>query len=73
MNRLEDKVLYAVVNKKTGEAWGDDTYSSSTGCKTSWFHAHKYRTWDGDSCCYRTTRFDDQDEYEIIKVKLVRC
>jgi hypothetical protein len=71
LNKLEDKVLYAVVNKKTGEGWGDDTYSSPTGCKTSWFHGRKY--YDCEARCYKTIKFDEQDEYEIIKVKLVRC
>ena len=71
MRKLEDKVLYAVVNKDTGEAWGDDTYSSPTGCKTSWFHGRKY--YDREATCYKTIKFDEQDEYEIIKVKLVRC
>ncbi len=68
--KLEDKELYAIVHKITGEAWGDDTYSSLTGCKTSWFHAKKY--YDREARKYKTVKFDEQDEYEIIKVKLVR-
>jgi hypothetical protein len=70
LSKLEDKILYAVVDKDTGEAWGDDTYSSPTGAKTSWFHGSRY--YDSDSRKYKTIRFDDQDEYEIVKVKLVR-
>ena len=67
---MEDKILYAIVHKITGEAWGDDTYSSPTGCKTSWFHASRY--YDRQVNKYKTIKFDEQDDYEIVKVKLVR-
>lgn len=67
---LEDKILYAIVNKTTGEAWGDDTYSTLTGCKTSWFHANRY--YDRATAKYKVVKFDEQDDYEIVKVKLVR-
>jgi type I restriction-modification system DNA methylase subunit len=66
---IEDKILYAIVNKTTGEAWGYDTYSSPTGCKTSWFHASKY--YCRKSNRYKTIKFDEQDKYKIVKVKLV--
>lgn len=68
--KLEDKELYAIVNKTTGDTWGDDTYSSTGGCKTSWYHASKY--YDREVREWKTIKFDEQDEYEIVKVKLVR-
>ena len=66
---IEDKILYAIVNKDTGEGWGEDTYSSPTGCKTSWCHGRKY--WCRVSQKYKVIKFDEQDEYKIVKVKLV--
>ena len=66
---IEDKILYAIVNKDTGKGWGDDTYSSPTGCKTSWFHGSRY--WCRESRKYKNIKFDEQDEYKIVKVKLV--
>lgn len=67
---LEDKILYAIVNKITGKVWGDATYSSPTGCKTSWFHAKRY--YDRETRAWKVIKFDEQDDYEIVKVKLVR-
>lgn len=70
--KLEDKELYAIVNKATGEAWGDDTYSSPTGCKTSWFHAQRYYGSHYKNGKCKSKKFDEQSDYEIVKVKLVR-
>jgi hypothetical protein len=66
--KLEDVVMYAIRNKETGAMWGDP-YSNKTGAKTSWYHASRY--YDQPNRRYVCIRFDDQDKYEIVKVKFV--
>ena len=66
--KLEDVIMYAIRNKETGEVWGSP-FSNITGAKTSWYHASRY--YDRVVNKYICIRFDDQDKYEIVKVKLV--
>ena len=68
---IETSERFAIVNKRTNELWGSALYHNPTGAKTSFFHASKY--YDRSVNRYCTIRFDDQDKYEIIKVKLVRA
>lgn len=68
-NKLEDQIRYMIVNKETNEVWHGEVYSNTTGAKTSFFHASKY--YDRQVNKYKTVRFDDQDKYKIVKVKLV--
>lgn len=69
MSRLEDERQYVIVDKVTKELWSGECYLSTTGAKTSYLHATKRSNW------YKNPklpiRFDDQDKYEIVKVKLV--
>ncbi len=67
MSKLEDEIQYVIVNKNTRELWCHATYLSTTGAKTSYYHA-SYKMRNGKYC---RERFDDQDKYEIVKVKLV--
>ena len=68
-NLLEDQIRYVIVDSETGELWGGDVYSNTTGAKTSFFHASKY--YDRQVNKYKTVRFDDQTKYKLVKVKLV--
>lgn len=67
MSKLEDELHYVIIDKETKELWSRETYLSQTGAKTSYYHA-SYERRDGLWC---RERFDDQDKYEIVKVKLV--
>ncbi len=62
MSKLEDERQYVIVDKVTKDLWCGEVYLSTAGAKTSYWHA--VGRWDGE-------RFDDQDTYEIVKVKLV--
>ncbi len=67
---IETSERFAIVNKETNEVWGSDLYHNTTGAKTSFYHTNKY--YDRSINKYCTIRFDDQDKFEIVKVKLVR-
>lgn len=69
-NTIETTERFVIVNHKTGELWGSDLYHNTTGAKTSFFHGSRYYNRSINKYC--TVRFNDQDEYEIVKVKLVR-
>lgn len=68
-NKLENQIRYAIVNKETEEMWHQELYHNPTGAKTSFFHASKY--YGRQELKYKTIRFDDQDKYKIVKVKLM--
>lgn len=67
MSKLEDERQYVIVDKVTKELWSSECYLSTTGAKTSYWHASTDRI----NGRYTKTKFDDQDKYEIVKVKLV--
>ena len=62
VSKLEDERQYVIVDKATKELLSSEVYLSITGAKTSYWNA--VGRWDG-------IKFDDQDKYEIVKVKLV--
>ena len=67
MSKLGDERQYVIVDKITKELWCSEVYLSITGAKTSYWHASTDRI----NGRYTKTKFDDQDKYEIVKVKLV--
>lgn len=67
--KLSDQTRFVIVERETRELWGLDVYHNKTGAKTSFFHAGKH--YDKSLNKYVTTKFDDQDKYEIVEVKLV--
>ena len=69
ITKLEDQIRYAIVCKETEQMWHYELYHNPTGAKTSFFHASKY--YDRQERKYKTIRFDDQDKYKIVKVKLM--
>jgi hypothetical protein len=70
MGKLEDERQYVIVDKVTKELWSSEVYLSTAGAKTSYWHASE-RYCGGLLNRYVKTKFDDQDKYEIVKVKLV--
>lgn len=68
MSKLEDERQYVIVDKVTKELWSSEVYLSVSGAKTSYLHATRRSNWPRISS---SSRFDDQDKYEIVKVKLV--
>ena len=67
MSKLEDERQYVIVDKVTKGLWASEVYLSVSGAKTSYWHASTDRI----NGRYTKTKFDDQDNYEIVKVKLV--
>ena len=65
---IEQAQFYVIVNKQTKELWSDGVYSSSAGAKNSYRHATKRANWiRGEKS---SIKFNDQDIYKIVKVKL---
>jgi hypothetical protein len=66
--KIEDLRQYVIRDKETKELWTTEVYLSISGAKTSYYHANKRRDFLGR---YINHKFDDQDKYEIVKVRLV--
>lgn len=66
---IQEVQFYVIVNKQTKELWSDGVYSSTAGAKNSYHHATK--TFDRYTGYNSAIKFDEQDTYEIVKVKLV--
>lgn len=68
---IKDIEQFVIVKKTTQELWSKEVYLSSSGAKSSWYHAHKYSHY-GVNQSLKGKYFNEQDIYEIVKVKLVR-
>ena len=70
MSKIEDQVQYMIVDKETDELRTNEVYLSISGAKTSFWHS-SIRWRGGLLNRWEKTKFDEQDEYKIVKVKLV--
>lgn len=68
MSKLEDEIQYVIVNKETKELYTNEVFLSASGAKNSYRHKEQRKHWYHHS---EDNRFDAQDKYELVKVKLV--
>lgn len=68
MSNLEDVVQYIIRDKETKELYTNEVFLSVSGAKNSYRHREQRNHWYRHS---EDNRFDAQDKYELVKVKLV--
>lgn len=71
INELYVEDCFVVVEKETGEClFGSRTFNSKGACKTAYNQAKRYNSWYYKDDKNLSQRFDDQDVFDIVPVKL---
>jgi hypothetical protein len=68
MSKLEDEIQYIIRDKENKELYTNEVFLSASGAKNSYRHSEQRYNWRRHS---EENRFDAQDKYELVKVKLV--